>query len=276
MHQQKTYQEERMMIKNMKRAFVLGLTALALFVAAPAPKALAADNAPAHTTVTVSGTGKNQKVTYKLSLDKVKATDGRIAVEYDPEVLTLVSESEGFHFSEFDINRNYSNGDSTGIAYAFVNDRPKSVSGRVLTMNFKVSAAKNLNTTVKTTIFGINNEDQSVISDVTLEDTVNVGRPLPKTPTRLRLGQGLLSFNLSWKGDPNADGYILYRSEGTDDNYKELWETTLTFNLDLYVKNNTKYYYKVASYQKVGNERIVSEPSEPVSGTIRKFFGWFG
>ena len=93
-----------MMIKNMKRAIVLGLTALVLFVAAPAPKALAADNAPVHTAVSISGKINKQVVTYRVNLDKRTVTDGRIAVTYDKDILTLIDDNED-RFDEKDVNK---------------------------------------------------------------------------------------------------------------------------------------------------------------------------
>ena len=105
---------------------------------------------------------------------------------------------------------------------------------------------------------------------------VSVGRPLPSTPTGLSLGQSLIAFIPSWRKAANADGYVIYRSESKNGKYEEIGNTPFTFFYDPNVKNNTTYYYKVASYQQNGNERILSGLSEPVSGKIRKFFGWFG
>ena len=82
-----------MMIKIMKKAIVLGLTALVLFTGMPAQSVKAMDNAPVHTSLAISGSVKNQKVTYMLSLDKANVTDGRVAVVYDPEVFSFTKSS---------------------------------------------------------------------------------------------------------------------------------------------------------------------------------------
>ncbi len=265
-----------MMIKNIKRAIVLGLASLMLFAGVPAPKVLAADNAPVHTEVKVSG-ANNSTVIYRIYLDKTKVTDGRVAVEYDPEVLTLNSDNEWIKFSENDVNRDYKNGDNAGIAYAFVNDTPKNATGKLITLNFKAkTGADNKDTTIKTTIFGINNEEEEILTDVTLEDTVSVGKPLPSTPTGLKLGQTFIAFVTSWKPAANAEGYVVYRSESKDGEYKERGTTRTTFFYDADVRHNKTYYYKVTSYQMRNGKRVESEATEPVSGTIRKFFGWFG
>ncbi len=267
-----------MMIKNMKRAFVLGLTALVLFAGIPAPKVMAADNAPLHTKVSVSGTGSNQKISYRLSIDSTKVTDGRIAVEYDPEVLALDSvKDKKDRFGASDINTEYTNGENKGVSYAFAADRQKTINGQVLAITFKAKAGiENQNTTVKTYVYGLNNETEEILTDVVLDDTINVGRPLPTAPSKVWLTHTLISLTTTWKSAANADGYVVYRSDGKDGDYKEIAETPFTFYYDPFIKNNTTYYYRVASFQRVGGKRVVSEPSKPVSGTIRKFFGWFG
>ena len=265
-----------MMIKKMKRAVVLGLTALVLFAGMPMPKVLAADNAPIHTKVTVSGSTKNQKVNYRLNIDKTKVTDGRITIEYDPEVLTLVNAADIDRFSVSDINTEYKNGDNTGVAYAFTNHKPRAITGQVLALTFtKNAGTEDQDTTIKTTVIALNNEETEVMKGATLEDTFHVGRPRPKTPSGLKLGQTLIAFVPSWKEAANADGYVVYRSDSKDGQYEEIGDTVTTFFYDANVRNNHTYYYKVASYQKNGNERVVSDPSGAVSGTIKKFFGWF-
>ena len=264
-----------MMIKNIKRAFVLGMTALVLFAGMPAPKVMAAENAPVRTEVKVSG-GSNQLVAYRIYLDKTKVTDGRVAVEYDPEVLTLQTDNEWIKFTENDVNREYNSEDGAGISYAFVNDTPKNASGKLISLSFKAKPGiKGKDTTIKTTIFSINNEEETILSDVTLEDSFNVGKPLPKTPSGVKLGQTLIAFVPSWNKTQNATGYVVYRSDSKDGEYQEIGETFTTFFYDANVKNNTTYYYKVASYMKDGDQRYVSGQSEAVSGTIKKFFSWF-
>ena len=108
-----------------------------------------------------------------------------------------------------------------------------------------------------------------------MEDSFNVGKPLPKTPSGVKLGQTLIAFVPSWNKTQNATGYVVYRSDSKDGEYQEIGETFTTFFYDANVKNNTTYYYKVASYMKDGDQRYVSGQSEAVSGTIKKFFSWF-
>ncbi len=265
-----------MMIKNMKRAIVLGLTALVLFVAAPAPKALAADNAPVHTAVSISGKINKQVVTYRVNLDKRTVTDGRIAVTYDKDILTLIDDNED-RFDEKDVNYNYVSGDKEGLSIAFVNDSPKTLSGRTVTLTFEVKPEiTNTDTVITTQVLELNNEETGILTDVVLEDSLNIGRLLPKTPTGLTLGQTLVAFIPKWKADANADGYVVYRSESKDGDYIERGTTSTTFFYDANVKNNTTYYYKVTSYQMNNGKRVESEATKPISGTIKKFFGWFG
>ena len=266
-----------MMIKKIKRAFVLGMTALVLFAGMPVPKVLAADNAPVHTQVTSYRSGNSQKVTYRLYLDKSKVTDGRVVLEYDPEVLSLTNEVIAYKFNESDINENYDSGDGAALSYAFVNDNPRTVNGKFFVVNFTVKAGvDNQNTAIKAYIEGINNEEETILSDVTLEDSVSVGRPLPSKPTGFRLGQTLIGFAGCWKAAANAEGYVVYRSESKNGKYEERGTTRTLFFYDPDVKNNKTYYYKITSYQMRDGKRIESEATEPVSGTIKKFFGWFG
>ncbi len=164
------------MINKMRRALVLGLTALVLSTGLPMPAVNAADSESVHTTVEVSGRANEQVVTYKLDLDKVSVTDGRVAVTYDNDLLTLTSDGQGISFSDADLNKEYQSGEEKGVSYAFVNDEAQEVEGNVLTLTFLVAAdAQEQDTTVKTYIFSIGNDAEGVVSNETLEDVVKVG-----------------------------------------------------------------------------------------------------
>lgn len=265
------------MINKMKRAFVLGLTALVLFTGVKVPTVQAADSKPVHTVAQVSGKATKQTVTYTVNIDQLRVTDGRVAVTYDPEVLTLKTKKEGIRFYEKDINTEYTKGEETGLSYAFINEYAKKAKGSLLTLTFAVnSKAEGQDTVVKTEVFQINNEDKEVVSNVVLEDSVSVGRPKPSKPANVSLRQTLLGVGIGWNRDQNADGYLIYRSTKENGGYRLIGQTNLTIFWDAAVRNNQKYYYKVQAYQNKGNEKIYSEESKPVSITVRKFFGIFG
>ena len=184
-----------MMNKSIKRAAVLCMAALTLFTSTPYTNvAKAANVTPLHTTVTSTGKADSQKITYKLTLDKTTVSDGRVAVEYDPNVLVLKSDSEGIKFSDVDVNKNYENDKAKGIAYAFVNDAPKTAAGTLMTVQFTVKAGlKVQDTTIKTKVLGLNNEATDVVAAQDLEDVVSVGRAALSTPKITSLDQTILS-----------------------------------------------------------------------------------
>ena len=274
----KKLQEEKVMNKSIKRAAVLTLTALTLFTSTPYTNvAKAASVAPVHTAVTSTGKADGQKITYKLTLDKATVTDGRVAVEYDPNVLVLKSDSEGIKFSDVDVNKNYVNEEAKGIAYAFVNDAPKTAAGTLMTVQFTVKAGlASQDTTIKTKILGINNEATDVVATTDMEDVVSVGRPTLSTPKINSVSQTILGVYVKWSKDANADGYVVYRSTSKDGKYSKLATVSgLTSFYDIAVANNKTYYYKVVSYQGSGKTRVYSEESAPVSIKVKKFFGLF-
>ena len=267
-----------MMNKSIKRAAVLCMAALTLFTSTPYTNvAKAANVTPLHTTVTSTGKADSQKITYKLTLDKTTVSDGRVAVEYDPNVLVLKSDSEGIKFSDVDVNKNYENDKAKGIAYAFVNDAPKTAAGTLMTVQFTVKAGlKTQDTTIKTKVLGLNNEATDVVAAQDLEDVVSVGRAALSTPKITSLNQTILGVYLKWTKDTNADGYIIYKSTTKNGKYtKYATVSGLTSFYDIAVANNKTYYYKVVSYQGSGANRVYSKESAPVSIKVRKFFGWF-
>ncbi|WP_083572374.1 hypothetical protein [Pseudobutyrivibrio xylanivorans] len=267
-----------MMNKNLKRAVVLGMAAITLLTGIPATPVLAAEKTPVHTSVQSTGKGDSQKVTVKVTLDKTTVTDGRVAVEYDPSVLELKSDSEGIKFADADVNKSFEDGASKGVAYAFVGEAPKTVNGTLMTVQFAVKKGlKSQKTTIGTKVFGINNEEAAVVEETLLQDEVEVGRPKLVKPSINSISQTLIGAYVHWSKDPNADGYVVYRSTSKNGKYTKI-ATISGFNgyWDVMVANNKTYYYKVVSFQGSGNSRVYSEESAPVSIKIKKFFGFFG
>ncbi len=266
------------MNKNLRRAVVLGMAAITLLTGIPATPVLAADKTPVHTSVQSTGKGDSQKVTVKVTLDKTTVTDGRVAVEYDPAVFELKSDSEGIKFSDADVNKSFEDGASKGVAYAFVGDAPKAVNGTLMTVQLAVKKGlKAQKTTIGTRVFGINNEDAAVVEETVLEDVVEVGRPKLAKPSIAGLNQTILGVLVKWNKDANADGYVVYRSTSKNGKYTKIATVSgISGYWDITVSNNKTYYYKVASYQGSGKDRVYSEESAPVSIKVKKFFGLFG
>lgn len=264
------------MNKVIKRAVAFLAAVLVLFSAVPGVKAKAQDNGVLHTDVQVSGKADNQKVTYTLKLDKTAVSDGRVAVFYDSSILTLKKDTEGIRFTEADVNKEFTSGEDTGIAYAFVNDSAKSVSGKLLALNFDVK--KNLagqDTVVKTVVYGLNNEDEQLFAETTFEDTITVGKAKLKDPTLKSLDQTLLGVNVKWTKDENAEGYVILRSTSKDGKYTEIATVNSGNYWDILIKNNKTYYYKVKSYRGKGSEREYSKESNVMSIKVSKFLGLF-
>jgi len=255
-----------------KRIFAFILTALVVFTGIPAISAFAADNAPVHTAITTSGKGDSLKITYKLSVDKIVTSDGRIAIIYDHNVLELKNVKKDMNFSELDINTEYVNGDDEGLSYAYVNEKPKKLSGALLTLNFVVKpGVEYQDTVIKTCVYGVNNEANELLANATLEDTVTVGIGKLSKASLKSLDQTLIGVNVKWNKDRNADGYVIYRSTSKDGKYTQIGTSTGGSYWDIFVKNNTTYYYKIKSYQGSGANRVYSEESDVLSIKVKKF-----
>ena len=260
------------MKKTVKRVIVLVLTALIVFGTIPATTVYAADKEVAHTEVTTSGRGDNLKVTYKLKLDKVSVSDGRIAVLYDPAALTLSSDSEKGGFAETDVNKEFTDGDFKGLSYAFVNDSSKSVKGDIINLKFNaVKGASFGETVIRTVIFTLNNEDDAILANELLEDTVTVGVQGLDKPKLKSLDQTFLGVNVVWEKDPNADGYVVYRSSSENGGYYPIGLSVWTSLWDGLVLNKQTYYYKIRSYQGSGQNRVYSDFSNVLSIKVQKF-----
>ena len=255
------------MIKTIKRAFVLGMTSLILFTGLPATAVHAADSAPVHTVATVSGKESDPVVTYEVKLDKTRVTDGRLAVTYDPAVLTLVQAKGNVNFEEKDFNKDYKEGERAGASYAFVHDMGKYVKGDLITITFKVNVGvEKQETALRAEIFQLSDGEKDVVSDLFLEDVVEVGRPELKAPQNVTLSQSVLGVEIEWDEDPAADGYTVYRSASKDGEYGVVGSTKGNSYTNVWVNKNRTYYYKVVAYQQYEkNEKVYSEASEPVS-----------
>ena len=265
-----------MMIKLLKRAVVLGLTAVVVFTGVPAQSVKAAEAAPLHTNVTVSGKDSKQTVTYDLNLDQVYATDGRVAVTFDKDVLELTKTTNSVGFDEKDVNLEFVE-DSEGVSLAFVNDKSKKRGGKVLHLKFAVKSDAQISATetvIKTQVYGINNEEETVVPATVLEDAVTVGRNKPVTPQNVTAEQVVGGVRVSWTVDENADYYIVYRSKTVDGTYQKVGTSKTGTLLNTFV-GTKDYYYKVVAYQ-AGTPSYYSQESAPVKVTVSKLFGIFG
>lgn len=264
------------MIKLLKRAVVLGLTAVVVFTGAPAQTVKAADVTPLHTSVTVEGKDSKQTVTYDLKLDEVVATDGRFAVTFDEDVLELTKVTDNVNFDDEDLNKEFDE-DGNGVSFAFVNGKSKKRGGKVLHLKFSVKAEAQLKATetvIETKVFGINNEDEVVVPATVLEDVVTVGRNKPVVPQNVTAEQVVGGIKISWTKDENADYYIVYRSKTENDGYQKIGTTKKDSLLNPYV-GTKDYYYKVVAVQE-GTPAYQTEPSAPVKVTVTKILGIFG
>lgn len=264
-----------MMINKLKRGVVLGLTAVLLFAGMPAQTVKAADADPIHTSVAVTGKDSKQTVTYDLSFDKFASTDGRVAVTYDADVLELTTASDKINFDNEDFNKDYSNDEAKGVAFAYVNEKPKSRSGKVLHVKFAVKDySKAQDTVIKTEVFGINNEEEEVVAATVYEDAFTVGRNKPVTPKDVTVTEVPGGAQIEWAADENADGFIVYRASSADGKYTKIGTTRNNHMLNIYVAKNKDYYYKVVAYQE-GQPTYYSEESAPVKFTTTKILGIF-
>lgn len=254
-----------MMIKLLKRAVVLGLTSVVLFTGIPAQTVKAADEGPLHTSVKVEGRDAKQTVTYNLDLDEVLATDGRVAVTFDADVLELTKASDKVNFDEKDLNQAFADGDSQGVSFAFVNAKSKKRGGRVLHLKFSVKPEAQVNVTdtvIKTKVFGIYNEDETVVANTVLEDAVTVGRKKPVTPQNVTAERVLGGIQLKWDADDAADYFVIYRAKSENGEYKKIGTSKDNSYLSVFV-GNKDYYFKVVAHQN-GNPSVDTEPSAPV------------
>ena len=266
-----------MMIKLLKRAVVLGLTAAVVFTGVPAQSVKAADVAPLHTSVVVSGKDSNQTVTYTLNLDQVMTTDGRVAVTFDKDVLELTKTTNNVNFDDKDLNKEFAEDETEGVSLAFVNAKAKKRSGKLLHLKFSVKEGAQLaatDTVIETRVYGINNEDEVVVPASVLEDVVTVGRNKPVVPQNVAAEQVVGGVKISWTKDDNADYYLVYRSKSENDGYQQIGKTSKDYLLNPYV-GVKDYYYKVVAVQ-TGSPAYKTEASAPVKVTVTKILGIFG
>lgn len=77
-----------------------------------------------------------------------------------------------------------------------------------------------------------------------------------------------VSCQLSWKKNPDASGYLVYRSEEKEGRYEIVKKITKTSWKDARLSPGKVYYYKVVPYKKVRGGQIYGEmPEEAVSFT---------
>ena len=260
------------MKKIIKKVAVLVLTAVLTVAALPAVSVQAADQSPLHTKVTTAGKGDNLKITYQLTLDKTVLSDGQIAILYDAEVLTLTKDSEANLFTEKDVNKKYTQGGKQGLSIAFINDNAKAVSGTVATLKFDVKAGlDSQDTLIQTQVFGLNNEDEEVLSNVVLEDAVTVGRSGLAKPALNKLSQTLIGVNVEWTKDAEADGYEVYRSTSPKGGFSKIATVRGDHYWDVLLLNGKTYYYKVKAYRGKGANREYSDESQTLSIKVKKF-----
>lgn len=265
------------MIKLLKRAVVLGLTAAVVFTGVPAQSVKAADVAPLHSSVSVAGKDSKQTVTYDLKLDEVVATDGRVAVTFDKDVLELTKATSDINYDDKDINKEFVEEDSEGVSLAFVNGKARKRSGKVLHLKFSVkkeAQVKATETVITTKVFGINNDEEVVVAPTVFEDAVTVGRDKPVTPQNVAAEQVVGGVRVSWTKDENADYYIVYRSKTEDGAYQKIGTSKNDSLLNPFVGYGD-YYYKVVAYQ-AGTPSYTSQESAPVKVTVTKLLGIFG
>lgn len=92
-------------------------------------------------------------------------------------------------------------------------------------------------------------------------------KPILSTPTGIK-GSVLSNKTnyIRWSSVPGASGYELYRATSSKGSYSLTVKTTTAksyYNIGLVV--NTIYYYKVRAYRMVGNVKVYSNFSSPVS-----------
>ena len=264
--------------KLLKR-ILLGITSIVILAGIPAVNAEAATAKSLRTAATVSGTGDNRTVTYTVSVDEMSVSDGRAAVEYDKNVLEYKGYGSTVKFSDVDENKNFKDGNLTGVSYAFVADEPQKANGKILTFKFGVKKGnKDKSTKLKIKVVELNNEDTTIVGDLLLEDNVSltsgtqsVAAETLTTPKINGVYQGFLCAHINWSFVSNADGYIIYRSNSKDGSYTEIKKVTKDNNyLDSSVVGGKTYYYKVVAYKGTEKNRIYSKESEPKSITIKK------
>ena len=260
------------MNKLLKKAAALVLGAVMAVTVIPALPVQAADAAPLHTVVTTTGKGDDLKITYKLNLDKTVLSDGRVAIYYDENVLKLTKDSEANLFSEKDVNKKFVSGENKGIAIAFLNDAPKKTGGTVATLTFGVKAGlAEQETVISTQVFGLNNEENAVLADTLLTDSVKVGKPALEKPQMKSLNQTLIGVNVTWKKLSGAEGYEVYRATSANGSYSKIATVRDQDYWDVLIANKKTYYYKVRAYQGSGKNRVYSEFSDVKSIKVQKF-----
>jgi hypothetical protein len=264
-------EEEIVMIKSWKKAAIMCLTSLLLATALPfGAQVKAASSSPLHSKLDADGKEDKIKLTYTVKLDKTELTDGRVAVVYDKDVLDLTSNATNLKFTEVDFNKDYKNDDEKGLSFAFVNDSSKKFKGTLLTLKFQVKeGTPKQETVIKTTVLGLNNEDEEIEVKEALEDKVTVGRDGLKAAKLNSAKATSNGVKLKWTKDKSADGYVVYRSSSKDGNFEELAQVSGSSYEDGTVKRGRTYYYQLKAYQNYKGKKVYSEASKILSVKIK-------
>lgn len=99
---------------------------------------------------------------------------------------------------------------------------------------------------------------------------VDLSQYAPTAPSTVKAISGSKRVRLTWSGVSNADGYYIYMRPSTSASYTKTATVTDGMKLN-YVKKsllqNTKYYFQVAAYHKVGDKEVEGTLSPAVSAT---------
>lgn len=99
---------------------------------------------------------------------------------------------------------------------------------------------------------------------------VDLSQYAPTSPSSVKAKSGSKRVRLTWSGVSNADGYYIYMRPSTSASYTKT--ATITDGKKLfYVKKsllqNTKYYFQISAYHKVGDKEVEGTLSSAVSAT---------
>lgn len=262
---------ERKKRRIMKKSISLVLC-LAMLVSVFSCLGVTASAASAKDLFTVTGSLKNDKLTYTVYLNKnVALTGAVIYARFDPKVLApdkansgayMVSDGDGGErenisgMYEADLMEGYKN--KFTIAYIYGNDTDYKVGKSkkpYMQFTFKVVAKSRPKTTVSFYCYEFNSASMP-------ENNINNGSSAlicSKTNSTLGPVEGVSVYNeqkgikVSWDATTGADKYIVYRK--TTGGFAEIYRTTnssVTSYVDTKVSNNTSYTYTVRSLNEDG------------------------
>ena len=247
---------------------------LAMLVSVFSCLGVTASAASAKDLFTVTGSLKNDKLTYTVYLNKnVALTGAVIYAKFDPKVLTPIIDknyngaytvSDGDGGKRENIPGVYENGLMAGyknkfsIAYTYGNDIDYKVGKSkkpYMQFTFKVIAQSRPKTTVSFYCY------EFYSASMPENNIKNGSSALICSKTNSTLGpvEGVSVYNeqkgikVSWDATTGADKYIVYRK--TTGGFAEIYRTTnssVTSYVDTKVSNNTSYTYTVRSLNEDG------------------------